>query len=97
MIRLNDKYAIKADENCYSLHEIRIAENDTKTNKKGDEYTVSLECFSCSVSYLLKSLAKRLQRDAVAQTDMTLAEAAKAFREIEDVVHEWYAERSELV
>ena len=95
MIRLNNQYAIKADENQYSLHEIRIAENDTKAYKKGDEYTVPMECYSGSVNYLLGVLTKKLQREAVAQTDMTLIEAAKAFCEIENRVHEWYGEAKE--
>ena len=97
MIRLNNQYAIKADENCYSPHEIRIAENDMNTFKEGtkekikagDEYTVSMMCYSGSVNYLLDKLVKKLQRDAVAQTDMTLIEAAKVFCEIENQVHAW--------
>lgn len=97
MIRLNNQYAIKADEQCYSLCEIRIAEKDMKTLKEGtkepiragDEYLVPMGCYSGTVNHCIDVLIRKLQRDAVAEADMSLAEAARVFCGIENLVHRW--------
>lgn len=90
MIRIGNDYAIKADDKCFSLHSIKVADKDTKERKAGEEYTESLGLYYSDVSACLQGLARKLRRDAVSEPgEIDLKEAARRFREIESHILGW--------
>ena len=76
MIRIDDKYAIQADSNCYSVSRIM-------KNKNGKEYIQPLTYHS-TLSEAFESIIRREQREMVESTDLSLNQAIKEFKRIQD-------------
>lgn len=76
MIKVNEKYVIQADSNCYSLSIL-------KTSKSGKQYPQALS-YHTTMSEAFESLVRREQRALVESNDMDLKEAVKEFKRIQD-------------
>lgn len=81
MIRIGDRYMITADDRCFVVNDILKRGQNTKD--PGSEYLRPV-AYHCTLTGALEGVAKRLQRDVVADpTEMSLNEAIRRMRDIE--------------
>ncbi|MFT9495854.1 hypothetical protein [Anaerosolibacter sp.] len=74
-IKINSKYKITSDDKNIILQEIKIAQQDTKTMKQGDEYTVNVGWYG-TLENAMNGLVNREVR----------ACDAKSFKELKQVI-----------
>jgi len=98
MIHIGDRYAVKADENQYTLIEkvTRTRETDSKPDYKGEPYktgdTYQAENYLgyyTTLAQALTRLRRRLQRETVQSADMTIQSAYEAFRRLDKAFSKW--------
>ena len=75
MVKVNDKYGIQVDEYNYAVMQFKTA--GEKSKNKGEEYS---ECIAyCSTfTGAIKDINKRMVRDKLSASDMSLDEAVRA-------------------
>lgn len=76
MVKINEKYVIEADSNCYSVSIL-------KTSKKGKQYPQPIS-YHTTMSEAFESIVRREQRALVESNDMDIKEAVKEFKSIQD-------------
>ena len=79
MVRVNDRYGINVEEYEYTVVQILTA--GEKSKKKGEEYTRTMGYYS-TFTGAIKAIDKYMVRDALAERDMSLDEAVRAIREV---------------
>lgn len=84
MIKINDRFCIAADERQYILQERKVRKDGKDA---GEEYVRSVGYYT-TVSDALTGACRALQRERVANCDMSMQESIQAFRDVERCVME---------
>ena len=82
VIKLRNDYVITADNDQFIIGKLRITKSDTKWQKAGEK-VIKPQRFYNSLSGAIRGAIKILQREAVAESDIsTFREAAEIFEHI---------------
>lgn len=82
MIRIGENYVIDSDENCFTVKELGIIQNENSKNCGKEKETVY--GYYSTLEGALKGLEKHLQRKTIRIKDYTLKEAIEALKALHE-------------